>query len=97
MLQNIAILDATTENNLFKYCSASLEHKRIDCNVSNKVHILSYCDSKIFFSALVRNIALFLKQLAEDTDYVVTAVLDGEIPPESKRDTFNHRYISTVN
>ena len=74
----------------------SLQRKRIDCDVSNILHLLSYRHSKIFSSTLVRDVALFLKQLASDTGYIVTAVLDGHIRPQSKRDAYHRHYESTT-
>ena len=92
-----ALLDFMISNQYFKNRNPSLQHKRIDCDVSNIIHLLSYRHSKIFSTALVRDVALFLKQLASDTGYVITAVLDGNIRPHTKRDAFQRRYTSTMN
>ena len=92
-----ALLDFMISNQYFNNRKPSLQHKRIDCDVSNIIHLLSYRHSKIFSTALVRDVALFLKQLASDTGYGITAVLDGNIHPHTKRDAFQNRYTSTMN
>ena len=46
--------------------------------------------------ALVRDVADFLKRLAADSGFVVTCILDGDICPQSKRDSFNRRYKSIM-
>jgi len=71
-------------------------YKTIDCDVSNIIHKLSYRNGSIYSIALVRAVAIFLKQLAADTGYVVTPVLDGDVRPQSKRDAFRRRYESTM-
>lgn len=85
---DLLLLDYMISNDFFKNRNVSRSDKKIDCDVSNIVHILSYRHAKVFSSALVQDVALFLKQLAVDTGYVVTAVLDGNIRPQSKRDAF---------
>ena len=37
---------------------------------------------------LVSEVADFVKRLAIDSGFVVTCVLDGDIQPQSKRDSF---------
>ena len=75
----------------------SVSSKRsIACDLSNIIHSLSHKHSGIFSSALVREVALFLKQLAADTGYTVVAVLDGNVRPQSKRDAFKRRFQSTM-
>ena len=52
---------------------------RLDCDISNILHTLAHKYSCIFSTALVRGLARFLKQLAADTGFIVTAVLDGDV------------------
>ena len=93
-----ALLDFMISNQYFNNRKPSLQHKRIDCDVSNIIHLLSYRHySKIFSAALVRDVSLFLKQLASDTGYVITAVLDGNVRPYTKGDALQRRYLSTMN
>ena len=70
--------------------------RRVNCDVSNIIHLLSFKHSRTFSTALVNDVALFLKELAADTGYVVTAVLDGDVRPQSKRDAFKRRFDSTM-
>ena len=58
----------------------SQTNKRIDCDISNIVHLLSFKHSRIFSISLVRDVASFLKHLASDSGFIVTAILDGDIP-----------------
>ena len=92
-----SIVDYMISNHYLKNCPTSLQHKRIDCDVSNIIHILSYHHSKIFSTAPVRDVALFLKQLASDTGCVINAVLDRDIGPQSKQDAFHCCYVSMMN
>ena len=71
--------------------------KSIACDVSNIIHKLAYRRYGNFSTALVRDVANFLKQLAADTGYVVTPILDGDIRPQTKRDAFKRRFDSTMN
>ena len=68
----------------------------IDCDISNIIHKISYRHSSIFSTLLVRDVAIFLKQLAADTGYIVNAILDGDVRPQTKRDAFRRRYDSTM-
>ena len=92
-----ALLDFMISNQYFNNRNPLLQHKRIDCDVSNIIHLLSYRHSKIFSTALVRDAALFLKQLESYTWYVITAVLDGNVRPYTKGDALQRRYLSTMN
>ena len=74
-----------------------LKCKRINCDVSNILHILAFRHSSIFSIELVHDVARFLKRLAADSGFVVTAVLDGNFRPQSKRDAFKRRFDSTMN
>ena len=51
-----------------KSSSSRTTRKRIDCDVSNIIHYLSFKHSSIFSTALVNDVALFLKKLAADVD-----------------------------
>lgn len=79
------------------YTRSRLSQYRIDCDRSNILHLLSFKHSKVFTLALVRDVAQFLKDLAADTGYIVTAVLDGDVRPQSKRDAFKRRFDSSIN
>ncbi len=87
----------TTTTNEDDETASPLRQRSIDCDVSNIIHKLSYRHSSIYSINLVRDVALFLKQLASDTGYEVTAVLDGDVRPQTKRDAFKRRYESTMN
>ena len=63
-------------------------HKTMDCDISNILHKLSFKHSSIFSSALVKDVALFLKLLAADTGYIIVPILDGDVRPQTKRDAF---------
>lgn len=76
---------------------SNLTQYRIDCDVSNILHLLSFKHNKTFTLALVRDVAEFLKELAADTGFIVTAVLDGNIRPQSKRDAYKRRFESSIN
>ena len=80
-----------------KSSSSRTTRKRIDCDVSNIIHYLSFKHSSIFSTALVNDVALFLKTLAADSGCIITPILDGDIRPQSKRDAFKRRYESTMN
>ena len=71
--------------------------KRIDCDVSNIIHDLSYKHARVYSTKLVREVANFLKLLSSDSGFIVTAILDGDVRPQSKRDAFKRRYNSTMN
>ena len=91
------ILEYLISNKLLSNHSPAQQQKQINCDISNIIHILSHRHSCIFSTVLVRDVALFLKQLASDTGYVITAVLDGNICPQSKQDVFQHHYTLTMN
>ena len=92
-----AFLNHMISNNDFKNRPAAVKQKRIDCDISNIIHTLSYKHAKIFSSALVKDVAIFLKKLASETGFVVNAILDGNVRPQSKRDAFRRQYDSTMN
>ena len=91
-----ALLNHMISNGVLKNRPAALKQKRIDCDVSNIIHTLSYKHAKIFSSALVKDVAVFLKKLASETGFIVNAVLDGNVRPQTKRDAFRRRYNSTM-
>lgn len=52
---------------------------------------------RIYSLKLVCDVAKYLKKLAGDSGLINTAILDGDVCPQSKRNTFNHRsYKSTM-
>ena len=71
-------------------------HKTMDCDVSNILHELSFKHSSIFSSALLKDVALFLKLLAANTGYIIIPILDGDVRPQTKRDAFRQRFDSTM-
>lgn len=70
--------------------------KQIDCDVSNIIHQLSHKHAWVFTVSLVCDIANFLKSLAIE-GFIVTGVLDGDIHPQSKQDTYKYQFESTMN
>ena len=70
--------------------------RRIDCDVSNIIYLLSFKHSRTFSTALIDDIAFFLKEPAADTGYILTAVLDGNIRSHSKKDAFKRRFDSAM-
>jgi hypothetical protein len=89
LLREVVLKDASN-NDPVKY------QLRLDCDISNILHTLAYKYNSVFSTALVRGLASFLKQLAADTGFVVTAVLDGDVRPQSKRDAYKRRYRATM-
>ena len=74
-----------------------LKQKWIDYDVSNIIHTLSYKHgAKIFSSALVKDVAIFLKKVGSEPGFIVNAVLGGNVCPHTKRDTFRRCYDSTM-
>ena len=69
--------------------------KRIDCDISNVIHQLSHKHARVFTVSLVRDVANFLKSLAME-GFIVTAILDGDVRPQSKRDAFKRRFDATM-
>ena len=88
---NVALPPTDTQN-----AAAASNKRQIDCDISNIIHHLAFKHSRTFSTALVNDVALFLKELAADTGCIVTAVLDGDVRPHSKRDAFKHRFESTM-
>ena len=68
----------------------------IDIDISNVIHTIAFRHSGIYNTNLVRETAKFLQSLAADTGYVVIPVLDGDIRPQSKRESFRRRFDSTM-
>ena len=64
----------------------------IDVDLSNVAHILALKSPS--YERLLENTARYLKDLAVETGFHVTAVLDGDIRPQSKRDSFRRRFDS---
>ena len=93
------VSESATNDNTAASTDTTMNRRKkiIDCDVSNIVHKLAYQHNGIYSAVLVRDTALFLKQLAADTGYTVTAVLDGDIRPYTKRDAFKRRYHTTMN
>ena len=89
----ISKCNATVNNNADSTTSTK---KSIDCDVSNILHKLSYRHSSVYGRLLVRDVAFFLKRLAQDSGYIVNPILDGNVRPASKRDAFKRRYTSTM-
>lgn len=56
-------------------------NKHIDCDISNIVHQLSFRHSRVFTLSLVRDVAKFMKRLASDSSFIVTAIFDGDVRP----------------
>ena len=88
----ISMLSHISKSNL-----SSQINKRIDCDISNIIHQLSFRHSRVFSIALVQDVASFLKWLASESGFIVTAILDGDVRPQSKRDAFKRRFESTMN
>ena len=91
-----AMLNHLISSKVLKSTSNPSQRKRIDCNVSNIIHSLSF-KTRVYSIALVREVASFLKRLASETGYIITAILDSNICPQSKRDAFNCCFLSTMN
>ena len=62
----------------------------MDVDVSNIAHVLSRRSSS--YEKLVLDTASYLKDLAIETGFIVTAVFDGDCRPHSKRDSFKRRF-----
>ena len=67
---------------------------RLDVDLSNVVHILALKSPS--YEKLLEHTARYLKDLAVETGFLVTAVLDGDVRPHSKRDSFRRRFDSTM-
>ena len=77
-------------------CSNETDGIRIDFDISNLAHTL-YLSPKCNNSEnTVLEVAKFLKRFAHETGFIVTAVLDGDIRPQSKRDSFQRRFTSVM-
>ena len=72
--------------------SSTITRRSINCDISNIVHKFLYHHHGLYTAALVRSVAIFLKQLAADTGYVITPIFDGDVRPQTKRDTFHWQY-----
>jgi hypothetical protein len=94
MMLDLIFQKFATDNNV--NVPRSIEMKTMDIDVSNIIHKLAYCHSCIYSHALVKNVAMHIKQIAADTGYIVVPVLDGNQRPQSKRDAFKRRYESTM-
>jgi len=70
------------------------ENIRLDVDVSNIAHILLQKSST--YQNLIQNVALYLKDLAHITGFYVTGILDGDVCPHSKRDSFRRRFVSEM-
>ena len=70
------------------------ENIRLDVDVSNIAHILLQKSST--YQNLIQNVALYLKDLAHITGFYVTGILDGDVRPHSKRDSFRRRFVSEM-
>ena len=68
----------------------NVEIPRLDVDVSNVAHIMSVKCST--YESLVNDVASYLKDLAYETGFCVTAVLDGDTRPHFKRDSFKRRF-----
>ena len=71
------------------------ERINIDVDVSNVAHILSRSVST--YEDLVIDTATCLKDLANESGFVVTAIFDGDYRPHSKRDSFKRRFETVIN
>ena len=91
-------LRSLLKDTVFKLDStkSGITQYRMDCDISNILHLKSFKHHQSFTLALVRDVAQFLKDLAADTGFVVTAVLDGDVRPQSKRDAFKRRFDSSM-
>jgi hypothetical protein len=47
-----------------------IEMKMMDIDVSNIIHKLAYCHTCIYSHALVKSVAMHIKQIAADTGYI---------------------------
>ena len=68
----------------------SVEIPRLDVDVSNVAHIMAVKCST--YESLVNDVASYLKDLAYETGFCVTAVFDGDTRPHTKRDSFKRRF-----
>ena len=91
-----AFLDQMISDSRFQNRPSDLKQKQIDCYVSKILHTLSYRHAKIFSSALVKDVAKFLKSLTSDSGFIVNAILDSDVCPQTKCDAFKHCYDSTM-
>ena len=91
-----SMLDLMKTSQLSNLSNVHPKKKRIDCDISNIIHQLANGRCRIYSIELVRDVAKFLKKLAADSGFIVTAILDGDVRPQSKRDAFNRRYQSTM-
>ena len=91
-----SMLNHMISEKLLPSTASPSQNQRIDCNVSNIIHQLSFKHSRVFSVALVCDVVSFFKSLAME-GFIVTAILDGDIRPQSKRDAFKRRFDSTIN
>ena len=67
-----SMLNYLISSNILKSWSTS-QRKHIDCNVSNIVHTLCL-KTRVYSISLVQEVAAFLKRLASETGYIITAI-----------------------
>ena len=92
-----ALLDHMISNGNFQNCPATIKQKQINCDVSNILHTLSYKHAQIFSTALVKDVAHFLKKLASDNRFVLSCCnTRWNVCPQTKCSAFKHQYDSTL-
>ena len=63
---------------------------RLDVNISNVAHTLAL--KSYSHNRLIKNIAIYLKDLAHISSFFVTTILNGNTRPHTKRDSFCCRF-----
>lgn len=91
-----ALMDQIISNGNFQNQPATIKQKQIVYDASNILHTLSHKYAKIFSTTLVKDVAIFLKRLASETRFKVNVILDGNICPQIKQDTFKCQSDSTM-
>ena len=67
----------------------------LDVDVNNIAYI--YANKSTSYDSLVLSVAMTLKDLAFSTGFLVTCILDGNVRPHSKRDSFRRRFHDHLN
>ena len=57
------------------------DHIQADVDISNVAHCIWGSNNNINSEEVIKKVAIFLKQLANQTGFLVTAVLDGDNRP----------------
>ena len=74
----------STNNSVLEY----LTYFIISCDTSNIIHSLAHKHLGIYSINLICNTTTFLKSLAANIGYLIVPILDKDMQPQSKCDTF---------